>query len=236
MPEKPQHRSKLMANTDRMTMFVSNVTSAVRSARMKGAASSESNVTTSTIGITRKRSSLLPPAFRVCALALVLGTPIIPTRSTLPRIHHLCFVDHVVASLAAFAFADRDIHVHLRMIMPGHHSGSTARAFLEDRMIERGSDLLAAELPAGRLDRFLIEFHTAIHAGRCAAGCEQVLRIRKFLCVSLLQCFAEWVIDCLEIIQAANQPFHFIRRMVVQQILIVVDAAKHATILLESRL
>src|SRR3954468_901600 len=87
------------------------------------------------------------------------GHPSIRTWSALPRINHVGFVDHVVPGLAAFAFAHRDVHVHFGMIVPRHHLGAAARAFLQDRMIERASDPLAAELPAGRLDRFLIELN-----------------------------------------------------------------------------
>src|SRR3954452_19750833 len=158
MPEKPQHRSKLMANTDRMTMFVINVTSAVRSARMNGAASSKRNVTTSTIGSTRKRSLLLPRTFRACAAALVVGTSIDQNLVSTPADQpcRLCRSRRTGSCRLRFCTPRCTCSC---MIVPGHHRGSAARAFLEDRMIERGRDLLAAEFSAGGLDRFLVEFH-----------------------------------------------------------------------------
>src|SRR3954454_25169601 len=66
------------------------------------------------------------------------GHPSIRTWSALPRINHVGFVDHVEPGLAACAIAHRHLHVHFRMIVPGHHRVSAARALLEPRMIAGG--------------------------------------------------------------------------------------------------
>ena len=73
----------------------------------------------------------------------------------------------------------------LQCILPGTISAPPPGPFGELSLVERGCHLLARELAVGRLDRCLVELDAAIHAGRRAAGGEQVLRVRELLVVAL---------------------------------------------------
>src|SRR5947209_1179298 len=123
IPEKPQHRSKLMANSDRITMLVINVISSGRSDSRKGATNSAASEASSTAG--RMWKAFLPRgdtrparAARAPATAPPVASPI---RSALLRVDHVSLADDLVARFAAIVPADRDVHVHLAMHMGRHH-------------------------------------------------------------------------------------------------------------------
>ena len=95
---------------------------------------------------------------------------------------------------------------------------------------------LTREYRPGRLDRGLVELEAAIHAGGRAAGGEQELGVRELLLVVRQQLFAERIVHRLEEVEAAVDALEFVRRDVVQRVLVVVDAGEEAAVLLEARL
>ena len=115
MPEKPQHRSKLIASSDRMTMFVINVTSIGAFGQNEGCRDERHNQRHELDYRQHAEGKLpaFPDRSSLRTASRRRDTHQINTRSALPRIDHVGFVDDIVAGLAGVAFADRDVHVHL---------------------------------------------------------------------------------------------------------------------------
>src|SRR3954451_19972831 len=101
-------------------------------------------------------------------------------------------------------------------------------------MIHRGCHRIAMQVTLGLLDRAFIELNAAIHAGRGAAGGEQVFGVREAFRVSLSQFLAERIIHYLIIVQATVSPLNLMDGNKVESVLVERNLNQHAAVLLKA--